>query len=71
MYKRFNYDNGELMAVYKKTKEGIIAVYNDSISIYVYSWEQLPEEEGYKRTTKKVFQKMFNQTMERIKKANS
>lgn len=71
MYKRINHDNGELMAVYRNTKEGIIAVYNDSISIYDFGWDQLPEEEGYKRTTKKVFEKMLKQTMERIKKANS
>lgn len=71
MYKRKNHDDGNLMAVYKNTKEGIIAVYNDSISIYDFGWDQLPEKEGYKKTTKKVFDKMYNETMERIKNANS
>ena len=66
MYKRINHKDGELMAVYKKTKQGIIAVYNDSISIYTFSWDQFPEKEGYKNTTKKVFDKIYNETLNKI-----
>lgn len=71
MYKRLNYDNGEIMAVYKNTKEGIITVYEDSsISIYAFSWDQLPEKEGYKKTTKKVFDKIYNETLKKIQNLN-
>lgn len=71
MYKRLNYDNGEIMAVYKNTKEGIITVYEDSsISIYAFSWDQLTEKEGYKKTTKKVFDKMYNETLNKIQNLN-
>lgn len=72
MYKRFNYENGDIMTVYKNTEEGIIAVYeNTSISIYTFGWDKLPESDGYQDTTKEVFDKIYNQTMEKIKKSNS
>ena len=73
MYKRFNYRDGKLMGVYKNTKDGIITVNSFSVGLNnVLDWnEYYTEENGYYKTTKKVFDKVYNQTMERIKKANS
>jgi len=70
MYKKINHKDGELMAVYKNTDEGIISVHDDSVSIYKFSWDQLPEKEGYKKTTKKVFDKMYNETLKKIQNLN-
>lgn len=73
MYKRFNYDNGELMGVLKNTKDGIISVNGHKVELdNILDWDEyFTEENGYYRTTKKVFDKMYDQTMEKIKKANS
>ena len=73
MYKRFNYDNGELMGVCKNTKDGIITVNSYKVDLdNVLGWnEYFTEENGYYKTTKKVFDQVYNQTIEKIKKANS
>ena len=73
MYKRFNYRDGKLMGVYKNTKDGVISANGYKVELYnVLKWDKyFTEKNGYYKTTKEVFDKMYNETMERIKKANS
>lgn len=69
-YRRYNHDNGEIMFVYKQTEEGVLVVSNESISLNtVLDFDEYYTiEKGHKPTTKKVFDKMYNETINRLNK---
>lgn len=69
-YRRYNYSDGDLMAVYKQTSEGVLCANGTSIDLHQnLSFDNyFTDKQGYKPTTKKVFNKMYNETINRLSK---
>lgn len=69
-YRRYNHDNGEIMFVYKQTSEGVLCVNGTSIDLHqnLSFDDYFTIESGHKPTTKKVFDKMYNETINRLNK---
>ena len=69
-YRRYNYDDGRIMSVQKQTSEGVLDVYEHSIHLHTeLSFDNyFTDKQGHKPTTKKVFDKMYNETINRLNK---
>lgn len=65
---RTNHSTGKLMSVVKKTDAGFLSANGDTVHIdYVLDYEFYCAKNGYYPTTKKVFDTMFNSTIEKLK----
>lgn len=58
------------MAVYKQTSEGVLCANGTSIDLHqnLSFDDYFTAEKGHKPTTKEVFEKMYNETINRLNK---
>lgn len=65
---RTDFDNGEIMLAIKETPQGVLSVYRSGITLdRLQNIDFFTKEKGYRPTTKKVFDNLFNEAMSNLK----
>lgn len=65
---RIDFDNGEIMFAIKETSQGVLSVHRSGVSLdRLQNIDFFTKERGYRPTTKKVFDNLFNEAMSNLK----
>lgn len=67
-YKRIDFSDGEIMFAIKETPQGVLSVCGSGITLdRLQNIDFFTKEKGYRPTTKKVFDNLFNKAMSNLK----